>query len=171
MGYLAVGLTFTYALSGLAVNHITDWDPNFHHEDAVHELGGPIGGDEAAQTRSVLERLGISSTPKEAYALGEDELEILFDRKTLHVNTRTGTVREEGQSPRFLLRAANWLHLNRGKRAWTYVADTYAFGLLMLALSGLFMIPGRRGLVGRGGLLVALGVAIPIVYVTFSGVG
>ena len=25
VGYIAVGLTFIYALSGLAVNHLTDW--------------------------------------------------------------------------------------------------------------------------------------------------
>ena len=30
-GYIAVGLTFIYALSGLAVNHIADWDPNFEN--------------------------------------------------------------------------------------------------------------------------------------------
>jgi hypothetical protein len=29
VGYLAVGLTLIYAMSGLAINHIQDWDPNF----------------------------------------------------------------------------------------------------------------------------------------------
>jgi hypothetical protein len=68
-----------------------------------------------------------------------------------------------------LLRVANWLHLNRGKKAWTYVADGYAAFLLILAGTGLFMLPGRKGLIGRGGLLVALGVAVPVLYVTLSG--
>ena len=36
------------------------------------------------------------------------------------------------------------LHLNRGKKAWTYVADTYAVILLYLAVSGLFMIRAVR---------------------------
>ena len=30
LGYLAVGFTLIYALSGIAINHIKDWDPNFH---------------------------------------------------------------------------------------------------------------------------------------------
>ena len=64
---------------------------------------------------------------------------------------------------------ANSLHLNRGKAAWTYFADAYAVGLLFLALSGLFMIPARSGLLGRRGLLVGLGVALPVLYVTLSG--
>ena len=29
IGYLAVGFTVIYALSGIAMNHIDDWDPNF----------------------------------------------------------------------------------------------------------------------------------------------
>jgi hypothetical protein len=64
---------------------------------------------------------------------------------------------------------SNWLHLNRGKSAWTFIADAYAILLLGLAISGMFMLPGRRGLRGRGAVLVALGVSIPVLYVTLSG--
>ena len=80
----------------------------------------------------------------------------------------SGHVVDEEQKPRFFLRVANWLHLNRGKKAWTYFADAYAAGLLLLATSGIFMIPGRKGLIGRGAVFVAVGVAIPIVYITLS---
>jgi hypothetical protein len=59
--------------------------------------------------------------------------------------------------------------LNRGKKQWTYVADAYAVGLLVLALSGIFMIPGKKGFFGRGAVLVGIGIAIPVVYVTLSG--
>jgi hypothetical protein len=41
--------------------------------------------------------------------------------------------------------------------------------LLYLAISGLFMIPGRKGLLGRGAVIVALGAAVPIAYVLLSG--
>jgi hypothetical protein len=76
---------------------------------------------------------------------------------------------EEGQKPRFFIRVADWLHENRGKRAWTYVADTYAVLLLYLALSGLFMIPGRKGLKGRGAIIALAGAAVPVLYVVLSG--
>ena len=85
------------------------------------------------------------------------------------MNTVTGHVLDEGQKPRFILRVANWLHLNRGKKAWTYFADAYAAGLLVLALSGMFMIAGRKGILGRGAVLVALGIAVPVLYVTLAG--
>jgi hypothetical protein len=171
VGYVAVGLTFIYALSGLAVNHITafsDGDPSFSTYSTTHELG-PFTGDDQAIADELKRRLGIVATPREIYRGAPDELEVLFDKRTLHVNVASGRVVDEGQRPRFFLRVATWLHLNRGKRAWTYVADAYAAGLMLLAVSGMFMIAGKKGLLGRGALLVGFGIAIPVIYVTFAG--
>lgn len=168
-GNLAVGLTIVYAASGLAVNHIADWNPNFVDYKKTHELGGPLEGDDQAVAARVMQRLGIDGKPGDVYRATDTELEITLDRRTLHVDTKTGKVLDEGEEPRFFLRLVNWLHLNRGKKAWTYVADGYAAALLLLAFSGMFMLPGRKGLIGRGGIFVVLGAAIPIAYVTLSG--
>jgi hypothetical protein len=168
IGYFVVGLTFIYALSGLAVNHIADWDPSFHQIDRTHELGAALSGTDEQIKQHVLGRLGIDEAPREVYRAGQ-ALEIVFDRRTLHVDTASGRVVEEGQEPRLFLRLANWLHLNRGKKAWTIVADSYAVFLLFLATSGLFMIPGRKGLLGRGALIALLGALVPALYVVLSG--
>ena len=167
MGYLAVGLTLVYAMSGLAVNHLADWDPNFRNYETTHEVG-PLSGDDDAIAKAVLGRVGIKGEPKEVYREGGD-LEVLLERRTLHVDVASGHVVDEGQKPRFLLRVANWLHLNRGKKAWTSIADAYAGALAFLAISGMFMIAGKKGLIGRGAVLVAVGVAVPVLYVTLSG--
>lgn len=169
LGHFAVGLTFIYAVSGLAVNHIADWDPSFQSYERTHELGGPLTGDDEAIAAAVLKRLEITGEPQEVYRASEEQLDIVLDKRTLHVTPGTGRVLDEGQEPRFLLRVANWLHLNRGKKAWTYVADTFAVGLLVLAVTGIAMLPGKRGLLGRGGIWLALGVLVPVLYVHFSG--
>jgi hypothetical protein len=170
LGYLAVGLTFVYALSGLAVNHVADWDPSFASYERTYELGGALVAEsDEALARTVARRVGAEGEPREVYRLGDDALEIVWDRRTLHVDTATGRVVEEGHEARFFLRIANWLHLNRGKKGWTRFADAYAAGLLVLATSGLFMIPGRKGLFGRGAVLLAIGVAIPLAYLRWSG--
>jgi hypothetical protein len=168
-GYFGVGLTLVYALSGLAVNHIADWDPSFRQISRTQQLPAPLPADTEALGKSVLQTLKISEAPREVYAAGDDAVDIVFDQRTLHVTPSTGKVVEEGQSPRWFLRAANWLHLNRGKKAWTYVADTYAVILLYLAISGLFMLPGRKGLLGRGAVIALLGAAVPVGYVVLSG--
>ncbi len=169
-GYVAVGLTLIYALSGLAVNHIADWDPNFenYEREFVVSAALPLDDDEAA-AKIVQDQAGIVGEPVDVYRVTDDLLEITFDDRTLHVTLGAGKVYEEGQEPRFFLRAANWLHLNRGKQAWTWFADGYAIVLVLLATSGMFMIPGRKGLMGRGAVLVGLGVAIPLGYLMYVG--
>ncbi len=169
LGYLAVGLTFVYALSGLAVNHIADWDPNFTNFEREFVVEAPLPADEQEAAKVVLASAGIEEEPLDVYSPADGELEITLEQSTLFVATETGKVYEEGQEERFALRAANWLHLNRGKKAWTYFADGYAGALLLLAVSGMFMIPGRKGLLGRGAVLVVAGVAIPLAYLAYVG--
>ena len=169
IGYFAVGLTVVYALSGIAVNHLKDWDPNFKQVNLTHQLALPLPADDDAAAKSALRSLGVHEEPREVYRASATQLDVVFDKRTFHVDTTTGVVHEEGQSARPVLRAANWLHLNRGKRAWTYVADFYAFFLLFLAFSGLFMIPGRKGLIGRGAVIALVGAAVPVLYVVLSG--
>jgi hypothetical protein len=168
-GYFVVGLTVIYALSGLAVNHIADWDPNFRQFERTHQVATPIPEDDDAAAHAVLGALGVNETPRDVYRADDERLDIVFDKRTFHVDTTNGKVIEEGENPRFFLRLANWLHLNRGKKAWTWVADSYAILLLYLAFSGLFMIPGRKGLFGRGAAIALVGAALPIAYVTLSG--
>lgn len=168
VGYLAVGLTLIYAISGLAINHINDWDPNFktyERERTIAPIAADVPDDQAiARAR---EALGVG-TPRSTYRAG-DEIHLEFDYKKFTVYGDSGTVIEQGRQPRFLLRVANWLHYNRGKRAWTYIADAYAVLLLYLAISGLFMIKGRNGLKWRGAILLALGISVPVGYVAWSG--
>ncbi|MGB1700831.1 MAG: PepSY-associated TM helix domain-containing protein [Nannocystaceae bacterium] len=169
VGYLLVGLTFVYALSGLAVNHIADWDPNFEAYERTVTLSTDARSlDDAALTAAALAAANIDDPAIDSFAI-EDELQVTTDSAELTVTRSTGAVLVRGRSPRLLLRVSNWLHLNRGKRAWTFIADAYAILLLGLAISGMFMLPGRRGLRGRGAVLVAIGVSIPVLYVTLSG--
>jgi|KBSMisStaDraftv2_1062788.scaffolds.fasta_scaffold719483_2 hypothetical protein len=169
VGYFAVGLTVVYATSGLAVNHLKDWDPNFKQINRTHQITVPLPSDDTAAAQSALRALGVREEPREVYRASDTQLDVVFDKRTFHVDTTSGVVHEEGQAARPLLRLANWLHLNRGKKAWTYIADFYAIFLLFLAGSGLFMIPGRKGLLGRGALVALLGAAVPVAYVVLSG--
>lgn len=168
LGYLAVGLTLIYAVSGLAINHISDWDPNFvtyQRERTIAAIPADVPDDDAiARARAAL---GVG-TPRSTYRAG-DEIHLEYDDKKLVVYGDSGVVVEQGRKPRFFLRVANWLHYNRGKKAWTYVADAYAVLLLYLAISGIFMIKGKKGLKWRGAILLSLGAAVPLIYVVWSG--
>ncbi|MBP6630162.1 MAG: PepSY-associated TM helix domain-containing protein, partial [Kofleriaceae bacterium] len=53
------------------------------------------------------------------------------------------------------------------KGAWTYVADVFALALMVLAVTGLFMNKGARGLGGRGKWFVAGGLAVPVAAIVY----
>src|SRR5260221_370910 len=112
--------------------------PNFVYYEKTSEIGGPLPENDDEAARVALGKLQIAAKPKEVYREGDD-VEIRFDERTLHVNAATGHVLEEGRRARFFIRFANWLHLTRGKKAWNYVAHTYAAALLFLACSGMFI--------------------------------
>src|SRR3989304_1844085 len=60
LGYFLAGTTILYAVSGLALNHVNDWNPNFIIKR--QNVQTPIPKDTAAVTRKwvlgVLEPLG-----------------------------------------------------------------------------------------------------------------
>jgi len=58
------------------------------------------------------------------------------------------------------------LHFNPGPW-WTWFSDTYCAALMLMAVSGLFILRGRHGIVGRGGLLVLVGIGVPMILVWF----
>ena len=39
IGYVAAALTIAYAISGVAVNHIEDWNPNYTFEESPVDIG------------------------------------------------------------------------------------------------------------------------------------
>ncbi|HEY1553845.1 MAG TPA: PepSY-associated TM helix domain-containing protein [Kofleriaceae bacterium] len=166
-GYIAVGFTLIYALSGLAINHIKDWDPNFHQRERTLTITPvPDEASDAEAAKRVAEAAGMGA-PDDVYRAGDEVRLAYADGSQVTAVGEQVTVQQ--RSPRFFLRVANWLHYNRGKKAWTYVADLYAVMLLYLAISGLFMIKGRLGLKWRGAALVTAGIAVPLVYVLWSG--
>ena len=62
-----------------------------------------------------------------------------------------------------LLSALTKLHYNPGSW-WTHFADLFAAGLIIITVSGIIMIKGPKGLWGRGGIELAAGIIIPLLF-------
>ena len=50
---------------------------------------------------------------------------------------------------------------------WTYFADIFAVGLIIITLSGVIMLKGSKGIIGRGGIEMIVGIVIPILFLLF----
>ena len=69
---------------------------------------------------------------------------------------------------RRLLNDFNDLHLNVPKGAWTWIADLYAGVLALLAITGMFVLKGKKGLFGRGKWWVGAGILVPLLFLVFA---
>jgi uncharacterized protein len=168
VGYFAVGFTLIYALSGIAMNHIDDWDPNFVASETTRSIA-PISdavSDADAATR-IAAAAGLTGKLDDVYRAG-DEVRLTFADGN-KVTAIGDTLTVQHRRDRRFFRVADWLHATRGKQAWKYIADAYAVLLLYLAISGVFMIKGRLGLRWRGAALITLGLVGPIGYLVVSG--
>ena len=168
LGFLAVGLTLAYVISGVAVNHTDSWNPSYVESRATWTITPPGAGPTAEITPAVLEQLDLDEPIRNVWRATPDQLRVIVPSGTVDVDLTTGEVNSAVLSPRPLLRDVNFMHLNQGKGAWTWIADGYAVVLGILALSGIFLVKGRKGLAGRGGVLMTLGLVLPVAYVVFE---
>jgi hypothetical protein len=168
LGFFGVGLTLAYAISGVAVNHIDSWNPNYSETIETWWIAPVEPGATEEVAAAVLARLDLIEPVKNIWRAAPDNLRIILESATIDVVLSTGQVVRVGLRERPFLHDVNFLHLNHAKGAWTWIADGFAVVLALLALTGIFLVKGRKGLGGRGGILMAVGVALPLVYLVYA---
>jgi hypothetical protein len=169
VGYVAVALVLAYGLSGLAVNHIEDWNPSYTFASSSFDLGPLPAGTAAEQAALVVARLRLDPREVRGHFLesATDLRVFLDDGQEARLDTATGHGTLKTITRRAVLFEVNALHLNNLKGVWTYVADLFAVALVFLALTGMTMMKGSRGLLGRGKWFVGAGLAIPVGFIAY----
>ena len=170
VGYVAVALTLAYGLSGIAVNHLEHWNPNYRFERRAVDVGPLPTESLVAMQDAVVARLGID--PRQVRGHFQDTprtLRVYLDGgQEVHVAIDSGRGTFKGLARRAVFFQVNALHLNNLKGAWTYVADAFAVALIILALTGMTMMKGDRGLLGRGKYFVLAGLAVPVGFIAYA---
>ena len=164
LGYICVALTIIYAISGIAVNHVRDWNPNYKITRIERTFEPFPVTDRETMVALAVERLGLPGPPKESFRPDPATVQLFYEGWSVEVHALEGLVVEERVRDRFLLRDFNILHLNQPKGLWTYAADLYAALLLILAGTGMFVLRGRKGLAGRGKWFVLGGLIVPVLF-------
>ncbi len=167
IGYLCVGLTLIYAISGIALNHIRDFNSNYEIETISGTVSLPdsVGENNIdASISHILDELKIHKDVKDTFMPSPTELEIFLDQITITIDLTNGNYQKEIVNRRPILYYLNYLHLNILKGAWGIFSDIYAFLLILLSISGIFIIKGKKGIKGRGGILLIIGILCPIIF-------
>lgn len=163
IGYFLSALVVAYSISGAAVNHIDDWNPSYAIDQRDVNTG-KLTGDMDAMQATVVQRLKIDPELVTGRHLVADNAFVVFLKEggEARVDPKTGQGNLKLITPRRPLFDFNVLHLNHIKGGWTWFADGFALLLLTLAVTGLFMLKGKVGFVGRGKWFVLAGLLAPV---------
>jgi hypothetical protein len=162
LGYLFFGLAIAYGASGLALDHLRDWNPNYSIVRREVQLPAPGAGQSVKKddAQKLLAQLKVEGAYQSHYYPVESDLKIFFQGGSVVLDRATGKGVLETLKKRPLLNTFNRLHYNPG-RWWTWFADGFSIALLLMAFTGIFMLKGYQGITRRGGILVAIGILVP----------
>jgi len=162
-GYLFLGMTLVYAISGIALNHMNDWNSNYviTSDDFVT---APISAKPSkAEVKQLLENINDDLVYKNHYFPNDDYLKIFVKDGIVWLEMSSGEGTIELNKRRLLFGEVNYLHYNPIKY-WTYFSDIFSGALILLALTGILIPRGKQGITGRGAWMSILGIAIPLIY-------
>jgi len=163
LGYFFFGMTFIYGLSGIALNHIDDWDPNYIIKTIEFsvEPADEVGIDKN-YILDILADFGLEADYKKHYYPNPGSLKVFIKNGSMSLNTSTGEGSIETIKRRPLFYEVNFLHYNPSA-LWTWFSDIFAASLIIIALSGMLIVRGKNGIKRRGLLLGLAGIIIPII--------
>lgn len=162
IGYFVSGLVLIYSLSGLALNHADDWNPDFVIEKRSVRMPEGIVG----QTPTREEILKISkSVGEQQFKLFDQptptQVKVYYDNATLHLDLEDGYGTYERVSRRPVFYQSNVIHRNSVK-GWKWAADAFSLLLIVLVITGLMMVKGPAGFWGTGKWWVLAGMVPPV---------
>lgn len=166
IGFFFIGTTLIYGLSGIALNHLNDWNPNYSVELEKFQTEISLEKNTEINTNIdlLLEEIGTKIAYKKHYYPESDLIKIfLSGGSSILVDLETGSGRAEFLRKRTMFYEANYLHYNPNDW-WMWFSDIYAGALILFAITSLFMVRGKRGIIGSGGIYTALGIIIPLVF-------
>jgi len=169
IGFFFIGTTIIYGLSGIALNHLNDWNPSYTVE--VKDFNTQIDLSKSSNTKSnvvkLVEELDNKNNLRKFYYPQRNLIKIfLKGGSNIIVNTNTGQGRAEFLKKRAVFHQVNFLHYNPHSW-WMWFSDIFAGALILFAITAIFMVRGKKGIIGRGGIYTIAGIIIPILFLIF----
>jgi uncharacterized protein len=165
-GFLFFGLTLVYSISGIALNHLDDWNSNYiiiRKEITVENPERFYRGISKPEVKELMKEFDEERNYKNHYFPEQGLIKVFLKGGSIYINTETGNGLIEIVRRRPIFREMNYLHYNP-QVSWTWISDVFAGALIILAITGLFLIKGAKGITGRGAWLTVLGILIPIIF-------
>ena len=165
IGYLIAGLTIIYAISGIALNHKNNWNPNYIFDNRSFKTEIPVSRESFNNdiARNILSNIQADAEFKTFHFPTGNSVTIFIDGGLVQINTLTGEGYIQKISKRPLFYQFNFLHYNPG-RWWKYFSDIYCIALITVTITGLFLVKGGNGITKRGAILTIIGIILPLLF-------
>ncbi len=167
-GYLVIGITFIYTVSGIAMNHRQDWNP--HYSVITEEISVPAN-DQMEYSKdeivAVLNKFTNHPVYKKHFITKDATVKVFVEEGTVIYTPLEGKAELELLRKRPFWFQINKVHLAQTNRIWIWISDIMALFLLFVAISGMFLLKGKYGMTGRGLWLTTLGIIIPLICILF----
>jgi len=160
LGYVMVGVCLIYGISGYVLNHMDGQDPAYDTIEGTVQLEQKL--DKKA-IHAAWDAQGDLPTIKHILPIDEEHYRLMLDGGIGVYESNTGQAVYEQHKKKPIIYFMNKLHYNK-VGGWTIMGDIFAFSLIFFAISGLFMVKGKKGLAGRGKWYLLIGLAIPLIY-------
>lgn len=171
LGYIFFGMTIIYGISGIALNHHVagHWNPSLVMKTDTLQSGidGTSEHIKQTQVKQFLETIAEQKNLKHYYFPDSLSLYVYLDNGHITVDLESGEAILTKVRKRPFFQEINFLHYNKPKKVWMYFSDLYALSMILLAISGLFLVRGRKGVTGRGAWVVMIGILIPVVFIAW----
>ncbi len=162
LGYFFSSLIIIYCLSGFALNHVNDWNPDFIIEKETITIPGDYSTSNLSS--ELIKEFGkqVNETDFKVYDVpSPGKVKIYYDNASLLIDFTTNSGQYEKIIRRPVFYQSNLLHRN-SIRGWKWVSDIFAGMLIIISVTGLFILKGKKGISGRGKWLIGAGVLLPI---------
>lgn len=168
LGYFYIGLIVSFAISGILMNHRESW----HAEKYTTEIKA-IKIDlpkENQITDQFAENLGKSlglDDKMRRQSIKKGNLKISFENHDIEIDIKTG----KGELVSFvktpIVSQMMKLHKNTSNW-WIYYGDIFGISLIIIAFTGMIMIPaGKFSFKNRGWKLAIAGLIFPLLILLF----
>jgi len=164
-GYFIVGMTIIYALSGIYLNHRHDFNPDYKIFITEFQVDLPAkSGLTENDVKTALNSVDDEVVYKKHYLNNQGNIKVFIENGEAVIDPATGKGTLQYLQKRPFIFSINKLHRASIGTTWKWVSDTMAVILIFVAVSGLFLLKGKRGFNRWGWWLMVAGIVVPLVF-------
>ncbi len=165
-GYFIVGMTLVYGVSGIFLNHKHDFNPDYKIYITDFQTNNELDANAGeSEIKSVLSSLDRKVVYKKHYLNNQGLIKVFIENGEIVLNPETGKGTMQYLQQRPVIFEMNKLHRASIGTTWKWVSDIMASVLILVAVSGLFLLKGKRGFGRWGWWLTIAGIIVPLFFV------